>query len=163
MLYQLLRRIAMISAFIGGASVAAAGVVTVTSIVSRALWSSPIQGDVELTQFGVALALSLWLPWCQLHGGNIIVDFFTLNAPAIVRRILDAIGAVLLAAMVMLLAWRTGVGAISVKEAAETSMILSLPIWIVYAVLAPGFGLTALIALYQAVMHLIGRVPAVSA
>ena len=40
----------------------------------------PIQGDVELTQFGIAVCISLCLPWCQLHGANIIVDFFTQRA-----------------------------------------------------------------------------------
>ncbi|HWP19885.1 MAG TPA: TRAP transporter small permease [Burkholderiaceae bacterium] len=156
-MYQLLRRTAMVFALLGGLAAALVGCMTVASIVSRALWSSPIQGDVELTQFGVALAISLCLPWCQLHGGNIIVDFFTLKASARQRRILDGIGALLLAAMVALLAWRTGEGAISVKEAGETSMIMGLPMWIVYAVLAPGFALTGLIAIYQAIMHFLGR------
>ncbi|MFN3416077.1 MAG: TRAP transporter small permease [Caldimonas sp.] len=156
-MYHLLRWTAMVFALIGGLAAALVGCMTVASIVSRTLWSTPIQGDVELTQFGIALAISLCLPWCQLHGGNIIVDFFTLKASERSRQVLDGIGAVLLAAMVILLAWRTGEGAISVKDAGETSMIMGLPMWIVYVVLAPGFALTALIALYQALMHFLGR------
>jgi TRAP-type C4-dicarboxylate transport system permease small subunit len=156
-MYSLLRWTSMVFALVGGLAAAAVGCMTVASIVMRALWSTPIQGDIELTQFGVALAISLCLPWCQLHGGNIIVDFFTLKASERSRQVLDGIGAVLLAAMVILLAWRTGEGAVSVKDAGETSMIMGLPMWIVYAVLAPGFALTALIAIYQAVMHFLGR------
>ena len=115
---------------------------------------SPIQGDVELTQFAIALAISLALPWCQLHGANIIVDFFTQKMSERAVRVLDGVGALLIGAMCALLAWRTSVGAVSVREATETSMILGLPMWWVYASLAPGLALAALIAFVQAAMHI---------
>lgn len=156
-MYTFFRLTAMLFALVGGAAAAAVGFLTAASIVGRSVWSSPISGDVELTQFGVALCISLCLPWCQLHGGNIIVDFFTARASARAQQVLDGIGALLLAAMMALLAWRTAVGAMSVMEANETSMILGLPMWIVYVVLAPGFALTMLIAIYQAAMHFLGR------
>lgn len=162
-MYLFLRRIAWLFALLGGLVVVLVACLTVASIVGRTFWSAPIQGDVELTQFGVAFAITLCLPWCQLHGGNIIVDFFTDKAPARVRGSLDSLGALMLTAMVALLAWRTGSGAIAVKEAGETSIILGLPMWTVYAVLAPGFALTGLISLYQAVRHIFEREPEAAA
>jgi TRAP-type C4-dicarboxylate transport system permease small subunit len=48
------------------------------------------------------------------------------------------------------------VGAIAVHAASETSMIRALPMWWVYASLAPGLALAALIALTQAVLRLRG-------
>lgn len=145
-LYQVSRLFAVL----GGVVACAVAAMTVTSIVMRSLLSRPIAGDVELTQLGIALAISLCLPWAQLHGANIIVDFFTQKLPERSSRRLDAVGALLLAAMCALLSWRTSVGALSVREAGETSMILDLPMWWVYAALAPGLALTALIALVQA-------------
>jgi TRAP-type C4-dicarboxylate transport system permease small subunit len=44
-----------------------------------------------------------------------------------------------------------------VHDAFETTMILGLPMWITYAVLAPGLALTALIALVQVGLRLAGR------
>ena len=152
-----LRITAQLFALVAGLCASAVAFLTVASIVGRSFFSSPIQGDIELTQFGIALCISLCLPWCQLHGGNIIVDFFTVRAARRTQRLLDGIGAVLLSAMMALLAWRTAVGAQSVMESNETSMILGLPMWVVYAVLAPGFALTLLIALYQAWHHLRNR------
>jgi TRAP-type C4-dicarboxylate transport system permease small subunit len=76
------------------------------------------------------------------------------------RGLLDAIGALLLALMVGLLAWRTMVGALSVREAGEATMILDLPMWISYAALGPGLALTALIALAQVLPHLRGELDA---
>ena len=150
----LLRRIAATFAVAGSAVAFAAALMVVTSIALRALTTRPIQGDVELTQFAIALSISLCVPWCQLRGANIIVDFFTQRLPAQRIRTLDGIGALLLAVMFALLSWRTGVGALSVYQAGETSMIRSLPMWWVYASLAPGLALAALIALLQASLHL---------
>jgi TRAP-type C4-dicarboxylate transport system permease small subunit len=129
----------------------------VASVSARALLDRPIPGDVELTQFGIALCISLCLPWCQLRGANITVDFFTQRLPVARIRLLDGLGALLVALMCALLAWRTGVGALAVREAQETSMILELPMWWAYASLAPGLALAALIALLQAVLLLSGR------
>ena len=146
----LLRRLALGFALAGVLAALAVALMVVASIAGRSLASYPIPGDVEITQFGVALCISLCLPWSQLQRANIIVDFFTQNLPERRVRLLDGIGAVLLALMCALLAWRTGVGAIAVHQARETSMILALPMWWAYASLAPGLALAALIAVVQA-------------
>ena len=70
----LLRRLALVFALAGAAVALGAALMVVASVVLRALTSRPIQGDVELTQFAIALAISLALPWCQWHRANIIVD-----------------------------------------------------------------------------------------
>lgn len=147
---RILKPLSLAFAVAGGGVACIVAAMTVTSIAMRSLMSSPIAGDVELTQMGIALSISLCLPWAQLHGANIIVDFFTQNLGERANRRLDAIGALMLAAMCALLSWRTSMGAIAVRSAGETSMILDLPMWWAYASLAPGLALTALIALVQA-------------
>ena len=154
---RLLNRVAWLFAMLGGLVASLVALMTVVSIASRALTTRPIAGDFELTQFGIAVCISLCLPWCQLHGGNIIVDFFTQRAAARTRQRLDAAGALLLAVMVALLAWRTAVGAVGVREAGEETMILGVPLWWMYLLLAPGLGLTTLVAVIQAALHLAGR------
>lgn len=154
---RLLNRFAWLFAMLGGAVASLVALMTVVSVTSRWLTTRPIPGDVELTAFGIAVCISLCLPWCQLHGGNIIVDFFTQRAAPRTRQRLDGIGALLLAVMVALLAWRTAVGAAGVREAGEETMILGVPLWWMYALLAPGLGLTALVALIQAALHFRGR------
>jgi TRAP-type C4-dicarboxylate transport system permease small subunit len=146
-------------ALLGAGVALATAVMVVVSITGRAAANAPVQGDVEITQLAIALAISLGLPWCQLHRGNIIVDFFTQKLPERGQRRLDGIGALMVAAMCALLAWRTAVGAFAVHEAGETTMIVSLPMWWAYASLAPGLALAALIALMQAVRQLRGLAP----
>jgi TRAP-type C4-dicarboxylate transport system permease small subunit len=154
---RVINRVAWLFAMVGGLCASLVAVMTVVSVTGRAAISAPIQGDVELTQLGVALCISLCLPWCQVHGANIIVDFFTQKVGPRQQAILDGIGAIALAAMTALLAWRTAVGAASIHEAGETSVILGLPMWWTYAMLAPGLALTCVVALVQAGLLFNGR------
>ena len=144
-----LGRLAYAFALLGAAVALATGSMVVLSIAGRALFAAPIPGDVELTQFGIAVAISLSLPWCQAQRANIVVDFFTQKAAPRTQRWLDAAGALLLALMCGVLAWRSAAGALAVHAARETTMIIALPMWWTYALLAPGLALAALVALVQ--------------
>lgn len=156
-MHAVFRRIALWFALAGGAAACGLALLTVVSVVMRAAVSRPIPGDVELMQMGIALCISLFLPWCQLTRANIIVDFFTDKLPQRPRRALDGIGSVLLAVMCVLLSLRTGAGALAVQDAGETTMIIGLPMWWAYAMLAPGLALTAAIALWQGLRQLRGQ------
>lgn len=146
----LIERLAWICALIAGALLTGIALMSVASIIMRAAGLRPIQGDFELVQIGLAACIALLLPWCQLNGGNIIVDFFTAHLRPRHQRRLDAFGAVLFAVVMALVAWRTGVGAVAIARAGETSMILGFPIWIGYALMTPGLALTAVTALHGA-------------
>jgi len=158
-LHRALEQLARLAAIAGAAIALGVALMVVASVVGRAAFSAPIPGDVELTQFGIAVAISLGLPWCQVRRGNIVVDFFTQRAGARTQRALDAAGALLLALMCALLAWRSAAGAVAVRQAHETSMILALPMWWTYALLAPGLALAALVAVVQALSREAGERP----
>ncbi len=70
-------------ALAGGAIFVGIAIMSVASIASRALFSTPIQGDYELVQVGCAVFVALCLPICQMRGANIIVDFFTTRASVV--------------------------------------------------------------------------------
>ena len=154
---DVLRRLGPLCAVFGSLGAAVAllvAVLMVASVVMRALWDQPIAGDVEMTQMGIALGISLCLPYAQVQRANIIVDFFTQKASPGTQRVLDAFGQFFLALVYALLAWRTSAGALSVREAGETTMIISLPMWWAYASLAPGLSLAAVIAVLQGLIGL---------
>ena len=152
-----LRWLTLWFALVGAAVALGVALMTTASVIGRAVFKLPIPGDVELTQMGIAIAISLGLPWCQLHGANIIVDFFTQGLSQRKQRLLDAAGAAFLVAMYFVLAWRTAAGAIAVREAHETTMILALPMWWAYAWLAPGLALAGVLALVQVWLHATGQ------
>jgi TRAP-type C4-dicarboxylate transport system permease small subunit len=137
-------------AFAGGAVLVAMIGMSVSSIAGRAFFNRPIQGDFELVQFACAISIAAFLPWCQLRRGNIIVDFFTTRLPRRAQSVLDGVGALLLAAVMALVAWRAGLGAEAVYASGERAMISRIPQWIAYAGIVPSLALTALVALYTA-------------
>jgi TRAP-type C4-dicarboxylate transport system permease small subunit len=147
---SLIEKLAALCALAGGAILTGITLMAVTSIVMRSIGFEPIQGDFELVQVALAGCIALMLPWCQLQGGNLTVDFFTVRLRKTRQRRLDAIGAVLFAIVMALVTWRTCAGVISVKASNESTMILGFPLWIGYAAMIPGLLLTVLAALQTA-------------
>ncbi len=122
---------------------------SLVSVVGRKLFSFAVPGDVEVLQMCSAFALSSFFAYCHLIHGDIKVDFFTHNmAPGKVA-FLDAFGSLAVGLFGALIAWRTAAGALSLKEAGETSAILSWPVWIPQALMVPGFALLAIAGFYM--------------
>ncbi len=143
--------VATLLALAGGALLAGLAALTTVSIVGRWLASQPVTGDVELVQLGVAAAIALFLPYCQLHGSHLIVDFFTARSSGTSQRLLDTIAARATGAVLLLLAWRATIGVIELRAAGETTMVLGVPLWMPYAVMIPGLALAGIAGLVQQV------------
>jgi TRAP-type C4-dicarboxylate transport system permease small subunit len=125
---------------------------TCASVLGRNFLGATLAGDFELTGVATGLAVALFMPWCQLRRGNILVDFFTAKASARTITRLDRLGALLLAAFMALLAWRTALGGANAWDNQSSSMLLGFPDWVVYTGMVPPLLLTAVIALYQSVV-----------
>ena len=143
-------------AYAGGAILAALTLMVMVSVVGR-VFGRPIQGDFELVQVGSAVALALFLPYCQFQRANIIVDFFTTRASPRTRALLDAFGALLFALALGVVAWRSFAGTIAIAATHETTMIMGMPLWYGYALMTPAFALAALVGAYTALAGLRAR------
>ena len=128
-------------AIAGGAVLGAIAMTTVISVLGRKFFGGAIAGDFEIVEIGCAVAVSLFLPYCQLNKGNVIVDFFTLKAPAAVRRWLDALGCVLLTLVAVLMTWRLGAGGISLYTSNDQTMVLQVGTWWAFLVVVPSMAL----------------------
>jgi TRAP-type C4-dicarboxylate transport system permease small subunit len=134
---------------LAGVILTAITLVTCFSLIGRNTIGVTLAGDYELTAAAAGAAVALFLPWCQIRRENIIVDFFTSRMPARVNDRLDRLGALLLGAMMLLLAWRTTVGGLNAFGSGSGTMMLGLPEWIIYAAMVPPLVLTGVIALVQ--------------
>lgn len=149
-LHEAIHNVAVWFAYVGGAIVAAIGIMSVVSIVGRALWAKPIRGDFELVEIGIAVAGSLFLAYCQLTAGNIFVDIFTIRASEKSKALMDKFGALLVGAMFLLVGWRASIGMVEIRHNGETSMLMGFPIWVGYVCVLPGIALAAITAIAQA-------------
>lgn len=122
---------------------------SVVSITARTVIDYGVPGDYELVQLITAVAIAMCLPYCEFKRGHVFVDFFTLWASDRIKRTLDAIAALILAAVAFLLAWRTYVGMFEIRDYAQTTMVLNVPVWWAYIALPICFSLLGIAALFN--------------
>lgn len=146
----MLESLAKASAILAGLLMTVITLMTCVSLIGRNTTGATLAGDFELTGVAAGAAIALFMPWCQLRRGNIIVDFFTAKASERTNAALDRFGALLLGLVFALLAWRTTLGGLNAYSSQSGTMMLGFPEWVVYAAMVPPFILTTVIALYQA-------------
>lgn len=144
-------------AVIAGLLFCAEALMSVASVLGRAVLGLPVPGDYELVQMLSAMGIAMCLPYCQLRKGHVFVDFFTLWAPAGLKRVLDALAALFLALCAFLLAWRVWDGMLEAREYGETSMVISLPVWWGYVPVVPALALLGVTALHTMARTCRGR------
>ena len=148
---NLLEAAAKLCAILAGVLLTIITLMTCASLIGRNTTGWTIVGDFELSGAAAGAAIALFLPWCQLRRGNIIVDFFTAKASDATNGALDRLGALLYALALGLMAWRTAIGGINAWTTQATTMMLGLPEWTVYVFMVPPLVLCAVIGLAQAV------------
>ncbi len=168
-----LERIDRWLAYFGGTVLAAIAVVTVVSIIGRALLAfglGPIKGDFEIVEIGCAIAVFSFLPLAQLRRAHVTVDIFVSALPARVQAFLGLLGDFLIALAAFVILWRLWLGfgekfpygSESLRAFlgfgpkpffAEMSYELEIPMWIPYGLCLIGafmFFVTALYTVWRA-------------
>ena len=141
--------LAVRAAILGGIIIAVLAGVTVTSIIGRTFFNHAILGDFEITEIGLAIAVFLFLPYCLLKRGNVVIDFFTIAASDRTKAILDGIGNLVFALIAALLIWRLYLGGLEKYTYNEGSMLLDIKTWWAYVVIVPATGLLFLSCIYN--------------
>lgn len=95
----------------------------------------------------------MFLPFCQMVRGHIIVDFFTAKVNPRGVAFLDAVAAAVLAIAAFLIAWRLSIGMVELRGTGDSTMILRVPTWYAYLAMVPSFVLLACAVLYTAYVN----------
>ncbi len=140
-------------ATIGGTALLAMMLMTVTSVALRSLLGWPIPGDFELVEVLSAITVFCFLPWCQIVGGNVLVDFFTMKAGPRVNHALEALGDLVYLAIGALLTWRLWYGAVDFHAYGEQTMVLRIPIWWSFVIAMPAMALLIVTTLFTLLGH----------
>lgn len=134
----------------GGLLLVAALLVTVASVGSNLAFGKPLLGDTEIVELLMGGAVAAFMPWCQVRGANVIVDFFTMKLPRRVNDAIDALAYVVFAVIVAVLTWRIIDGTITQYERERVSMFLKIPQWWGYATASAACVLWVLVCLATA-------------
>jgi TRAP-type C4-dicarboxylate transport system permease small subunit len=154
---RILETLAKLCAVLAGLLLISITLMTCYSVIGRDFFQSALVGDIELVGVVTGAAIALFMPWCQLQRGNIIVDFFTNRASARAQAGLDRVGALLIGVFMAVLAWRGTLGGLNAYQNQSGTMMLNFPEWITYACMVPPLALAALIALLQAAFGFTGK------
>jgi TRAP-type C4-dicarboxylate transport system permease small subunit len=147
---RVLENLAKLCAILAGVLLTVITLMTCVSLIGRNTVGVSLVGDFELTGVAAGAAIALFMPWCQLKRGNIIVDFFTAKASDATNARLDRFGALMLGLAMGLLAWRASLGGLNAYTNNSGTMMIGFPEWIVYATMVPPLALTSLIGFAQA-------------
>ena len=140
------QKLCVVFAVLGGLLLLAIALMTVVSIVGRFFINTPVHGDFEYTKQGMGIVVASFIPYCILNGGNLIVDFFTSKASEKTQRVLDTLGAIATGLGLLVFAWQASVAIPDVMESNEVSGNVNLPVWWIYAGMAPSLWLAVLAA-----------------
>lgn len=138
---RVMYRLAEGLALLGGVVLVALTLMVVASVTGRALVGiglGPVQGDFELVEVGVAVAIFFFMPWCYVKGGHATVDLLYMHMGAMGRRAIQVISDVLMLAVWLVLVWQLSLGMLEKREYMETTFILQMPMWWGYALCVLG-------------------------
>jgi TRAP-type C4-dicarboxylate transport system permease small subunit len=148
---RLVFRLATAVAIIGGSALVIVTVVTVVSVGGRTLIPiglKPILGDFEIVQLGVLFAIFCSLPLTQYLRGHADVALLTDRFPARATAAIELVMDLLTLLAVSFVVWRYTLGMIDKYNNHEMTLILHLPVWIIYAAGMVGAVTTVIVSLY---------------
>lgn len=116
-------------ALLGGILTLGLAAMTAASALSNTITGRPFAADYELVKHVIAVAIFMFLPYCQITGSNVTVDIFTEGMSERGKAAMAAFSAVFaLAFSLLLLVQMTG-GLRSYLRYQEVTPVLKLPLW----------------------------------
>ena len=112
---------------------------TVVDVIMRYFFHRPIIGSVEISIVLMVCVVFLCMAWCTLNDGHIRVDIITGKLSKKGRLILNGFDNILTFVLALLIAWRSFLEAVSVKDMEVTSPLLGIPRYPFVFVTALGF------------------------
>lgn len=126
------------SAYVAGVVLVLLMLLTTADVAGRYFLNAPIIGVFDLTHFAVLTMTFLGLAYCGFRQGHVSIELLYLKFSRPVRRFLSRLinlaGAILFA----VIAWRSMVQSIDVRDFGEASQLIEIPFFPFYWLLAFG-------------------------
>ena len=100
---------------------------TVSDVIMRYFFHQPIIGSMEISVTLMVCVVFLGIGWCALNDGHISVDIITGKLSKRGRVLLNGFDNIVTLVLALIIAWRSFMEALSVKDMEVTSPILGIP------------------------------------
>lgn len=127
---------------------------TVADVGLRYFFNSPIVGGTEITEY-LMVCLFLCVPWCTFTGGIVRMDLIVGNISQRGRSILDATTDLIGLVAMACLTWQLVVEMEFNRDVGIGSVVLKIPAYPFYAILALAVGLLCLVLITTIVRNLV--------
>lgn len=113
----------------GGILTLGLAMMTAASATSNLLTGRPFAADYELVKHVIAIAIFMFLPYCQITGSNVTVDIFTEAMSERKKNAMAAFSSLFAIAFALLLLVQMYGGLQSYLRYQEVTPVLRLPLW----------------------------------
>lgn len=134
-------------ALLGGAITLALSLMTALSALSNIVFARPFSPDHELVKHFIAIAIFMFLPYCQLTGSNVTVDIFTEGMSERGKSAMVAFSSLFALAFSLLMLRQMYLGFFSYLRFPEVTPVLRLPLWTAFPPILASLALLAAAAL----------------
>lgn len=128
-LARIIARLVQGWALLGGVVTLGLSVMVAASAASNILTGRPFAADHELVKHFIAIAIFMFLPYCQLTGANVTVDVFTERMGERAKAGMALVSSLIAAAFAILLLRQMYEGYLSYVSYPEVTPVLRLPLW----------------------------------
>lgn len=116
-------------ALAGGLMTLALAAMTAASAVSNLVTGRPFPADYELVKHVIAIAIFMFLPYCQITGSNVTVDIFTEGMNERSKQAMAGLSSLFAIAFSLLMLVQMTKGLQSYLRYQEVTPVLKLPLW----------------------------------
>lgn len=144
---KIVERLTKIALTLGMGWVMVMMILTTLDVAGRSLFTKPIPGGIEISQFLLALFGILGMAYTHMAGANVKVTLLTRALPARFEYLVETLTNLLSLQIIAFLAWTGITSGIEDYHAGTTTDTLGVPIYPLYFLLSLGAGLLCLVIL----------------
>jgi TRAP-type C4-dicarboxylate transport system permease small subunit len=135
--------IATAAAYAAGVVLVLLMLLTTADVAGRYFFNSPLNGVFDLTHFAVSIMVYLGLAYCAFRGAHVAIELLYDRLPRAAQGVLNRITNLAGCILFGVIAWRTLVQSVDVREMGEASQMMEIPYFPLYYLVAFGSALFA--------------------
>lgn len=147
--YRIIKPINLVASSVGIILLAAMMFLTAADVVLRYSLNKPILGSYELTQYMLAIIISVGLAYCSIEKGHVNIDILTTKLSTRTRAILDSVTGLLGLIVAGLMTWQTIIYIPMLQKSGLVSSVLLIPIYPFVAIVAFGIAFYFVVLVLQ--------------
>jgi len=127
---------------------------TVSDVFLRYVFKKPILDSIHLTEYMMVCVVFLALAWCEVNGKHVTVDLIVSRFSPRIQAVFSSGTYLVELGLCSLITWQSFRETLAIKQLQKSSLLLGVPVYPFYFVLAFGCAIFSLVMLTKLIHHL---------